>query len=291
MSKGKNKLKPIDTPVYRYWSALYMSFYSRRLYIDVGKRWRGFGLLYLLLAIALFSIPFFLRTSYSLDDAIKNQIINPLTKIPIFYIQNGEASFDKPMPYLIKNNQGKVVVVIDTTGKVNDFTNDYPELTILINKNKISIKPPKLQLFFMDQSLPDIGPPQVETFDKETNLVFDGKKIAEQNSAVKVKYFSQLLLYPMIIAMFFSLFIVFFLVLGFLGQLFSTMFFSFKIPFKTSTRLLIVACTPMLLLLLVLIAMNLIFIGLGAVLFFLLTGYYCFALYALRSESRRLVNT
>jgi hypothetical protein len=268
-----------------------MSFYSRRLYVDVGKRWHGLGLLYLLLAIALFSIPFFLRTSYSLGDAMKNQIIEPLSKIPIFYIQNGEVSFDKPMPYLIKSNQGKVLVVIDTTGKVNDFTSEYPDLTILINKDRISIKPPRLQLFFMDQSMPGIGPPEVEVFGKETNLVFNGKKIAEDNSAAKVKYFSQALLYPMIIAMFFSLFIVFFLVLGFLGQLFATMFFSFKISFKTSTRLLIVACTPMLLALLILTAMNFIFVGLGAVLFFLVTGYYCFALYALRSESRRLVTT
>ena len=42
--KIKNKLKLIDAPVYRYWDALYMSFYSRRLYVDVGKRWRGLGI-------------------------------------------------------------------------------------------------------------------------------------------------------------------------------------------------------------------------------------------------------
>lgn len=176
MSKEKNKLKPIDTPVYRYWSALYMSFYSRRLYVDVGKRWRGFAFLYLLLTIALFSIPFALRMGFSLNQSFKEQITDPLSKIPVFYIQNGEVSFDKPMPYLIKNDQNQVVVLIDTTGKVNDFPAEYPYLTILINKNKISLKVPSLKLFNMKDSKPSKGTPLVQTFDKGTNLVFDGKK-------------------------------------------------------------------------------------------------------------------
>src|SRR5476651_2545843 len=61
VAKEKNKLKLIDAPVYGYWKALYMSFYSRRLYVDIGKRWHGFGLVYLLLAIAVLSLPFALR--------------------------------------------------------------------------------------------------------------------------------------------------------------------------------------------------------------------------------------
>ncbi len=54
VSKIKNKLKPIDAPAYGYWKALYMSFYSTRLYVDVGKRWRGIGLLYLLFFVVVF---------------------------------------------------------------------------------------------------------------------------------------------------------------------------------------------------------------------------------------------
>lgn len=288
--KEKNKLKPIDTPVYGYWSALYMSFYARRLYIDVGKRWRGLALLYLLLTIALCSIPFSLRMSFSLNQSFKEQITDPLSKIPVFYIQNGEVSFDKPMPYLIKNDQGQVVVVIDTSGKINDFPADYPYLTILINKNKISLKVPSLKLFNMTDSKPSKGAPLVQTFDKGTNLVFDGKKLAEENSIKELKYFSQLMIYPMVVAIFFSIFIVFFLVLAFLGQVFSTIFFSFNVSFLQSTRLLIVAGTPMLLLLLIMLTLNSIFQGSGFILFALLIAYYSFALHALRAESRRLAN-
>lgn len=291
MSKAKNKLKPINTPVYRYWSALYMSFYSRRLYVDVGKRWNGFCILYLLLVIALFSIPFFFRMSLSLDQSFKEQISDPLLKIPVFYIQNGNVIFDKPMPYLINNDKNETVVIVDTTGQVNDFTDKYPYLSILINKNQISFRVPSPQLFTMSNrdALPIKGAPIVQPFDKGSNLVFDGKKLVEENSIVGLKYASQVMIYPIVVSIFFSIFVVFFLVLALLGQTFSGIFFGFKINFATSSRLLIVSGTPMLLLLLVMLTLNSVFQGLGVILFFLLTVYYSFALYALRAESRQMV--
>ena len=288
MSKEKNQLKPIDTPIYRYWSALYMSFYSRLLYIDVGKRWKGLGIFYFLLAIAVFSIPFALRMSFSFNQSFKEQITDPISKIPVFLIQNGDVFLKKPMPYMVKNDKGQVVVIIDTTDKINDFTMDYPYLTILINKNKISLKVPSLTLFNMPQLNPSKGAPIVFAFDKGTNGVFDGKKYAEDSSIQKLKFFSELLIYPMIVAMFFSMFLVIFLVLGFLGQVFSTVFFSFNVTFAQSCRLLAVASTPMLLLLFILLILNSLFPGSGFILSALLVIYYSFSLYSLRAESRRV---
>ncbi|USQ12585.1 DUF1189 family protein [Legionella lytica] len=289
MSKEKTALKPIDTPVYGYWSALYRSFYSRRLYVDIGKRWKGFGALYLLLVIAILSVPFFFRMSISLDESFKEQIVNPLLKIPVFYIQNGNVLFDKPMPYFIKNDKGQTVVIIDTTGIINDFTAQYPYLNILINKNQIAFRIPNPQLFNMNKEAPPSrSTPIVQTFDKGANLVFDGKKMVEANSVTGLKYASQAVLYPIIVGIFFSIFIVFFLVFALLGQTFSSIFFSFKIPFATSSRLLMVAGTPMLLVLMTILSLNSVFTGLGILLFCLLIAYYSFALYALRAESRRV---
>ncbi|MBI2785662.1 MAG: DUF1189 family protein [Legionella longbeachae] len=291
MSNKKNSLRSIDAPIYSLWSALYLSFYSRRLYVDVGKRWHGLGILYLLLTIAVFSLPFSLRMSLSLNDSFNKQITEPLSKIPIFYIQNGEASFDKPMPYFIKNTKGKVIVIMDTTGKINDFTNEYPDASILINKHKISLKIPRLQLYNFTQTTPDDGAPLVQEFDKETNLVFDGKKLAEDKSITHLKYFSEMLIYPIVVALFFSLFIVFFFVLGFLGEVFSTVFFSFKIKFTQSVRLLIVAGTPMMLFLIIMLTLNYLFAGSGIILVALLLIYYSFALYSLRAESKQAVHS
>jgi hypothetical protein len=290
VTKEKNKLKPIDAPVYGYWSALWKSFYSRRLYVDIGKRWKGYGFIYLLLAIAIFSIPFFFRMTISFNQSFKEEITEPLLKMPLFYVQNGDVVFDKPMPYLIDNDKKQTVVIIDTTGTVNDFSDKYPYLTILINKNRISFRIPTPQLFTMSTQAPENkSKPIVQPFGKGANFVFDGKKFVEQNSITGLKLASQALLYPIIVAIFFSLFIVFFPVLGFLGQTFSTIFFSFKISFSASCRLLIVAGTPMLLLLFLMLTFNSIFQGLGFILFFLLTAYYAFALHVLRAESRQVV--
>lgn len=290
MAKGKNELKLIDAPVYGYWSALWKSFYSRRLYVDIGKRWKGYGLVYLLLVIALLSIPFFLRMTVSFNQSFKEQIIEPLLKMPLFYVQNGNVVFDKPMPYLIDNDKKQTLVIIDTTGVVNDFSDKYPYLTILINKDKMSFRLPTPQLFTMHAPAPvNKGKPLVQPFAKDANLVFDGKKFVEQNAITGLKLASQFMLYPIIVAIFFSIFIVFFLVLAFLGQTFSTIFFSFKLSFAASCRLLIVAGTPMLLLLFFVLTCNSLFQGLGFILFFMLTAYYAFALHVLRAESRQIV--
>lgn len=288
MSQKKNKLKSVDVPFYRYWSALYMSFYSRHIYVDVGKRWRGLGLLYLLLATAICSIPFFIRMDISFNNSFQEQLIKPLEEIPVFYIQNGNVIFDKPMPYLVKDEKGQVVIVIDTTGKINDFSK-YPSLTVLVNKNKISLKIPRLRLFNMVPSQIDNSPPMVQEFDKDTNLVFDGKMITQEKTVTNLKYFAEILMYPMIVAMLYSIFISFFLVFGFLGQVFSNVFFSFSVGFKQSCRLLIVAGTPMLLLLILLLTLNNMFLGSGFILLALLIAYFSFALYALRAESRKVV--
>jgi hypothetical protein len=46
---------------YHYWQAFILSLYSPKLYVDVAQRWRGFGLNYLLLLVALLCIPFSIR--------------------------------------------------------------------------------------------------------------------------------------------------------------------------------------------------------------------------------------
>ncbi|MCL9683689.1 DUF1189 family protein [Legionella maioricensis] len=290
MAKAKNKLKLIDAPVYRYWEALYMSFYSRRLYVDVGKRWRGLGILYLLLAIAVLSIPFAVRMSINLNQSFNDQIIEPLLLLPPVYVQNGKASLDKPMPYLVKNKKNQVVLIVDTTGKIDKFGPEYPYLNILINKDKIYFKIPTPQLFGSNTTELNPGVPLSQSFGEGTNFVFSGKKIVEENNMMGLKYASELMIYPIVVAMFYSMFVVIFLVLAFLGQVFSNIFFSFKISFMQSSRLFLVATTPMLLVLMSLLTLDAIFPGLGFILLVLITLYFSFAVYSLKAESTRMAN-
>ena len=73
-NKKQHQIKLIETPVYSYWSALYMSMFSSRLYVDVCKRWRGFGLLYFFLFTSLAAIPVSIQLIHDFSKSYKNEI-------------------------------------------------------------------------------------------------------------------------------------------------------------------------------------------------------------------------
>ncbi len=288
VKKNKKTLKAVDAPSYGYWSALFRSFYSKRLYIDVGKRWRGMGLLYLLLAVALLAIPYSIKMCIEFDKDFQEHFLDPIKKLPTIYIQNGEVTFDKPMPYFIKNDKGQIVIIIDTTGTVTEFTKEYPKLTLLINKEQMAFKLPAPSMMnLVDED--NRGPSIIQPFDSSMNMMFDGQSIIKNSSIYGLKYAAQLIIYPIVVAIFYSMLVVFFLVLAFLGQVFSTIFFSFKLGFKASCRLFMVSSTPMLSLLIIFLTLNIIFPGFGFVLLILLSGYFSFAIYSLKSESLQMV--
>jgi hypothetical protein len=288
MAKTKNKLKPINTPLFGCWKALLLSFYSKRLYIDVGKRWAGYGIRYLVLLIALWSIPLAIKVGIDFNEVFDQQLIEPLSIIPTIYIQNGEATFDKPMPYYVKNKKNQVVLIVDTTGNITDFIDKYPYLTILVNKDKVAFRMPGLQ-FWGDKRM-NPNKPLIQYFGEGENLVFDGKKIVQQSTFMQWKYVAQLMIYPLVAVVFFSMFVFMFLVLGFLGQLFARIFFSFHLTLKQGCKLLMVSSTPMMLVLLGLLLFNHTFPGFGFLLIAVLATYFSFAVLSLKSESKRLVN-
>ncbi len=290
MSKLNKKIKPVDAPVYGYWTAFYNSFYSRRLYVDVGKRWRGFGFLYLLFVVALLSIAFTLRLGSDLNQSFEQQINDPLKQLPVLYIQNGELSFDQPMPFFIKNKKGEVVLIIDTTGTVNKINSIYPHLNLLINKDRIHYTFPEPQLFTMTHSSGKSRVSYTQVFDKGVSQVFDGKKIADDKSIIRLKYFSEFLIYPLVVTIIFSVLLIVFPVIALLGQVFSKVFFSFEISWLKASRLLIVSSTPMQLFLFFALTANFMFSGMGVLLFALLISYYSYALFSLRAESKQLVS-
>lgn len=288
MTKAKTGLKPIDTAVYGYWSALYLSFFSRRLYVDVGMRWRKFGFVYLLLVIGILSIPFSLRVAANFNKSFDESIVYPLKKLPRLYVQKGEISIDKPVPYLIQNDKGQVVLIVDTSGKIDTFNSVYPYLSILITKDTVYFKVPTPNLLNSEQARGSTAEPMAQKIDKSVNTVFDGSKFISDQSISNLKVTSLALIYPLIIVSMFTFFIILFPVLALLAQIFASVFFTFQISYFQASRLLIVASTPMMLALFTLLSLNLIFMGMGVLLITLLVIYYVFALYALKSESMQV---
>ena len=290
MSKKKQALQPVDAPIYSYRQALYRSFYSSRLYIDVAKRWKGLGIVYLLLIIMLGAIPLSIRIIIDFNKYFNQQLILPLKKIPPLYLQNKEISFDKPMPYLIKNNKGEVVTIIDTTGTVTKMTKAYPHLTVLITKNKLFFRPPKLELF-RNSAATDQDPPYEYALAQGSGEVFVGSEWVQSSGILKLKWLSEFLVYPMMVMFFLSLTLVLMLMLAFLGQLLAHLFFNLKLKFKQASRLLAVSVTPALACFFIFLTANVVLPGLGIFYIALIAIYFCYSLVCLKREYTQLVHS
>ncbi|MFC3907787.1 DUF1189 family protein [Legionella dresdenensis] len=290
MARKNTVLTDIDTPHYGYLQAIIMSFFSQRLYVDVGKRWRGLAIIYLLLLMFIVAIPLSIRIAHDFNTFFDQQIIQPLQKMPTFYVQNGEVSFDKPMPYLVKNDQGQVVAAIDTTGSINAMSNQYPQMTTLITKNKFIFRLPSPNFFFTkkitDSSHSAI---YVQELSPATNEVFNGSKWVANNGFSRLKLVSVAIIYPMIAMMFFVIHLILSLVFAMMAQLIAMLFFKFKITYKQACRLLIVSSTPHAFALQIVLTWMILFTGIGFLLTALVAVYLCYAIISLKRASNKLV--
>jgi len=289
MSKKKQALQLVDAPIYSYRQAFYLSFYSSRLYIDVAKRWKGLGIIYLLLIIMLGAIPLSTRIIINFNKYFDEQLILPLKKIPPLYLQNKEISFDKPMPYLIKNSKGEVVTIIDTTGTVTNMTKAYPQLTVLITKDKLFFRPPKLELFRNSAAITE-EPPYEYGLTQGSGEVFIGSEWVQTSGILKLKWLSEFLVYPMMVMFFLGLSIVLMFMLAFLGQLLAHLFFNLKLKFKQASRLLAISVTPAMACFFILLTANVVLPGLGIFYIALIAIYFCYSLVCLKREHAQLVH-
>ncbi|HEV2021042.1 MAG TPA: DUF1189 family protein [Terriglobales bacterium] len=105
---------------------LYMSFYSREIYQDVGRNWKGVGLGYLFLAMAIVQLPMAVKIHVGFSKWVESGANEVVDKIPQITIHHGEVSTNVETPYFIPipsdpanrvNETSKYLAVIDLTGK------------------------------------------------------------------------------------------------------------------------------------------------------------------------------
>lgn len=266
----------------RYSKALYSSFYSPVLYANVVRCWHGLGTGYLLFLIILGSIPLSGRVIIAFNDFFKEEILFPIQSIPLLTVQEGEITFNQPMPYLIKNHHGEVASIIDTTGTVSEMNQAYPKLTVLITKNKIDFRPPSYRQF-LGLAKDAIGNPiYTRTLDKGLNGLLSGTGWLDSSGISRLNTLIQILVFPCVTLFYFCFFGVILLLLSALVQLYSDIFFRLALPFKTSCRLLIVAATPTLMLFFLIRSGNVAVSGIGLVYGILLLSYISYALHSVK---------
>jgi hypothetical protein len=98
--------------------AIVLSFYSRELYRDVGQNWRGVGILYLLLLLAIVWLPSAARWFRGLHEFAATGAIEIANQMPAFTITNGVMQASPPGRHVIHEPRpaGKrpgMMVIID----------------------------------------------------------------------------------------------------------------------------------------------------------------------------------
>jgi hypothetical protein len=128
----------MKTKKYRLLELPILSFFSKRLYQDIGLNWKGVNLAYLFLLLAICCIPAALQERENILQALETGQVDILNQIPEVRIQNGEAVVNEPMPYFIKNRDGNSIAIIDTSGSMNYI--DDPSVMVMLTENKLVVR-------------------------------------------------------------------------------------------------------------------------------------------------------
>ncbi len=127
---------------YNIFQALYLSFFSKKLYQDVAKNWGAKSILYLLMIIALSWIATTIQIQNRINSGYSTNSELLVQQIPVLSIKDGKLSTPQNKPYLIAAPKShEVFAIIDTSGKYKDIS--QTNAIILITPSQIITKPKK----------------------------------------------------------------------------------------------------------------------------------------------------
>ena len=124
---------------FSYFTAIVLAFFSKELWVDVGQRWRGIGLLYLLLVLLISWIILGVTWQRSLSAGIRLHAPAFVEQVPPMTLKKGVVSAQVTQPYTITNpDNGQPLLTIDTTGKVTEPPPNAP--SALLTRTTIVVR-------------------------------------------------------------------------------------------------------------------------------------------------------
>ncbi|MBI5075397.1 MAG: DUF1189 family protein [Nitrospirae bacterium] len=258
------------TGIYSTIQAIYLSFYSRELYQDIARNWKGLCLPYLLFILMLFWIPESMNIHRTIADFIADEGPGYVEQVPEITIAKGELSIKEEMPYTIYDKKNKTpFAIIDTTGKTASLDNSPAHL--LVTRNTLMIRKDDKEV----RSLPltDIGDVIVTR-----KLIYTWLEVFN-NLVIAV-------LFPLLLIMSYGFHIVQVILLSFLGGNFAK-YFNVNLDFRALMRLSAVAFTPPLLLEAVHAILDISYPYSSMISFIIAAGYLY---YAVGSNSEKMLN-
>jgi Protein of unknown function (DUF1189) len=121
--------------LYGRFTGLVFSLFLPAFYRAVARNWGGIGLLYLLLLFTLTWIPILAKWQLGFQRTVGTEFAKVAHKIPEVQLQGGQISSPVEQPYEVKDETGKLIFVLDTTGKIKNL--DQTPAMILLTKTHL----------------------------------------------------------------------------------------------------------------------------------------------------------
>lgn len=285
----KHAIKPINSPNYSFWQALWRSFFDGNLYVDVYRHWRGFAYRYLMFLLALVALPLSVFALLHLHASFQHKISEPLAHIPKLVIQNGVVSAkDLTMPYTSRDKEGRVVFIVDTRDAPIRLQ-DYPDALLLIAKNAVFYRTNVL-----GNALPGLGEAGADAIVEEplsvsTNQIFIGQDWVQSGYINRLLGMAMLSIYPSIFLLLLTAYSVFVFLFAAVGQIVAKILMSLTLSYKESVRIISVALTPQCALMCFILS-GLLYVPLsGLFLLGLLGAYFGYAVAVIKRQTRKMV--
>jgi hypothetical protein len=127
--------------MYGRFTGLVLSLFLPAFYRHVARNWGGIGILYLLLLFTLTWIPALVKIHLGVTKFAQEDFPPIAKKVPDFSIKNGKLSSPVPQPFEIPDERGNPILVLDTTGKINNI--EQTKAMFLITETKIWQRDPQ----------------------------------------------------------------------------------------------------------------------------------------------------
>lgn len=216
---------------YHIVESLFLSFYSKSLYQDVAREWKGLALGYLLLVMAICWLPFSYDFHRFLNQWSSEVMPGVIKQAPNITISKGKLSIDKPVPYAVKEpGDGATLVMFDTSGQYTSV--EQANALILVTGDNLIIKDRAKSTTYSLNSLTKGGDVKISKADLD--YIID-----------KIVFWMSVLMYPVSVFVAFVYRFLEALLLGGVGLLVAK-FLRVSLDYQASVRLAIVALTPML---------------------------------------------
>jgi hypothetical protein len=216
---------------YSFFHAPILSFFSGSFYRDVGRNWRGTGLLYMFVLLAVLWVPSIIKLQVGVNRFVNTESKKITDQIPAITISHGKVSTNVPTPYYIREPEsGTPIAIIDTTGQYRRL-DETPANVLVLTDSKLIMRTDRETKSY------DLTP--VESFYLDKARV-EGWLALLKTWCVPVSY-------PLALLFSFIVRIIKVLIYALIGLLFAYLLHA-NLGFQTLMRLAAVAMTPVLIL-------------------------------------------